>query len=177
MAREGIEQATSRALAAELGVATGSLWHYFASFDAVLAEAAGEVVRRTDERIDRGARGRRGLALLEALLHEMLPLEAETRDEAHVVVAFWGRIAARRVALRPDGTGDWDELMRRALAEAVEDGELVAGTPVALVLELLRAVVNAQQVAEVLAPEGLPAAAHRRVAEACIAPWRTAALD
>ncbi len=81
---------SSRAVAKELGVATGSLWHYFDGFDDVVRAAAAEVTRRTDERIAAATDGLRGLTRLRALMGEVLPVDERTRTEAHVVVGFWG---------------------------------------------------------------------------------------
>jgi DNA-binding transcriptional regulator YbjK len=49
-ARDGHDGVNSRAVARELGVAVGSLWHYFDGFDDVI-RAAAEVTRRTEDRI------------------------------------------------------------------------------------------------------------------------------
>src|SRR5689334_14842717 len=91
VARKGLPAATSRAIAAELGVGTGALWHYFDGFDAVTAAAYQRVFERTNIRIDGAATGLRGLAATEAVMREILPLGKETLDEAQVVVGFWGR--------------------------------------------------------------------------------------
>ncbi|WP_136035382.1 TetR/AcrR family transcriptional regulator [Microbacterium sp. K35] len=171
-ARDGHESVSSRAVAKELGVATGSLWHYFDGFDDVVRAAAAEVTRRTDQRIAEATAGLRGLARLDALMREVLPVDERTRTEAHVVVGFWGRLAT--LAPAPDAASPtlatWQDSICEALQEAVDDGELRPQTPTAAVMALLRSITYGQQIVEVTEPQ--PAAAHLAVLDGILAPWR-----
>ena len=155
-ARDGHEAVSSRAVAKELGVATGSLWHYFDGFDDVIRAAAAEITRRTDERIRSVTAGLRGLTRLDALMREVLPVEAETRTEACVVVGFWGRLAT--LASSPDAgsptLATWQDRISEAIDEAIVDGELSAATPKQAVMSLLRSITYGQQVLEVTEPRG-----------------------
>lgn len=171
-ARDGHENVSSRAVAKELGVATGSLWHYYEGFDDVIRAAAAEVTRRTAERIAAATSGLRGLPRLDALMREVLPIDQRTRTEAHVVVGFWGRLAT--VAPTPDAgaptLATWQDSIRDALAEAITDGALRSEVPVDALIALLRAVTYGQQVVEVTEPQD--ASAHLAVLESILAPWR-----
>jgi AcrR family transcriptional regulator len=172
-ARDGHESVSSRAVAKELGVATGSLWHYFDGFDDVVRAAAAEVTRRTDARIADATVGLRGLPRLHALMREVLPVDERTRSEARVVVGFWGRVAT--LAAAPDAgaptLATWQDSIREALEEAVADGELRADTPQDAVMALLRSITYGQQVVEVTEPQ--PEAAHLAVLDGILAPWLT----
>ncbi|WP_091231244.1 TetR/AcrR family transcriptional regulator [Microbacterium sp. 3J1] len=172
-ARDGHENVSSRAVAKELGVATGALWHYFDGFDDVVRAAAAEVTRRTDERIAAATTGLRGLARLDALMREVLPVDDRTRTEARVVVGFWGRLAA--IAPVPDAgaptLATWQESIREALSEAIADGALRPDTPIDALIALLRAITYGQQVVEVTEPQD--AASHLAVLESILSPWRT----
>lgn len=171
-ARDGHESVSSRAVAKELGVATGSLWHYFDGFDDVVRAAAAEVTRRTDERIAAATTGLRGLARLRALMGEVLPVDERTRTEAHVVVGFWGRLAT--LAPAPDAgaptLATWQDSIRETLDEAATDGELRPDTPTGDLLALLRSITYGQQVVEVTEPQ--TPAAHLAVLDSILAPWR-----
>ena len=171
-ARDGHESVSSRAVAKELGIATGALWHYFDGFDDVVRAAAAEVTRRTDERITAATDGLRGLPRLEALMREVLPVDERTRTEARVVVGFWGRLAA--LAPTPDAgaptLATWQDRIHDALEEAVTDGELRPETPTGDLLALLRSITYGQQVVEVTEPQ--PPAAHLAVLDGILAPWR-----
>ncbi|MEV4666648.1 TetR/AcrR family transcriptional regulator [Microbacterium sp. LWO12-1.2] len=171
-ARDGHESVSSRAVAKELGVATGSLWHYFDGFDDVVRAAAAEVTRRTDARIADATDGLRGLPRLHALMREVLPVDERTRSEARVVVGFWGRVAT--LASTPDAgaptLATWQDSIRDALEEAVADGELRSDTPQDAVMALLRSITYGQQVVEVTEPQS--EAAHLAVLDSILAPWR-----
>ena len=171
-ARDGHDSVSSRAVAKELGIATGSLWHYFDGFDDVVRAAAAEVTRRTDERITAATAGLRGLDRLQALMREVLPIDDRTRTEAHVVVGFWGRLAT--LASTPDAAAPtlalWQESIRDALAEAVDDGELQSDTPREVLMTLVRSITYGQQVVEVTEPQS--AVAHLAVLDGILAPWR-----
>lgn len=171
-ARDGHEAVSSRAVAKELGVATGSLWHYFDGFDDVVRAAAVEITRRTDERIRSVTTGLRGLSRLDALMREVLPVDAETRTEAYVVVGFWGRLAT--LASDPEAgsptRATWQNGISEAIDEAVADGELSPTTPKHAVMSLLRSITYGQQVLEVTEPRG--ADAHLAVLDSILAPWR-----
>ncbi len=171
-ARDGHEAVSSRAVAKELGVATGSRWHYFDGFEDVIRSAAAEITRRTDERIRSVTTGLRGLNRLDALMREVLPVEAETRTEAYVVVGFWGRLTT--LASSPDAgsptLATWQDGISEALDEAVADGELTAATPKQAVMSLLRSITYGQQVLEVTEPRG--AEAHLAVLDSILSPWR-----
>lgn len=171
-ARDGHDSVSSRAVAKELGIATGSLWHYYDGFDDVVRAAAAEVTRRTDERIAEATEGLRGLPKLHALMREVLPIDERTRTEAHVVVGFWGRLAT--LASTPDAGAPtlvtWQDSIRAALDEAIADGELRADTATATVMTLLRSITYGQQVVEVTAPQ--TAAAHLAVLDSILTPWR-----
>ncbi|GAA0484051.1 TetR family transcriptional regulator [Paractinoplanes deccanensis] len=177
VARKGLPAATSRAIAAELGVGTGALWHYFDGFDAVTAAAYQRVFERTNERIAGASTGRRGLAALDAMMREILPLEKETLDEAQVVVGFWGRLAAndKLSAGEADVSELWGGRLRTHLHEAVEDGDLVRGTPVDGIVDLLLSLAIGQQVHAVMGTPLTAPARQLALIEHCLAPWRPAA--
>ncbi|MEU8819547.1 TetR family transcriptional regulator C-terminal domain-containing protein [Actinoplanes sp. NPDC048796] len=174
VARKGLPAATSRAIATELGVGTGALWHYFDGFDAVTAAAYQRVFERTNERIAGASTGLRGLAAVDAMMREILPLAKETLDEAQVVVGFWGRLAANETlsAAEADVSDHWGGRLGHHLREAVDDGELTAGTPVDGIVDLLLSIAVGQQVHAVMATPLMDPARQLALIEQCLAPWR-----
>jgi AcrR family transcriptional regulator len=174
VAREGLAGAGSRAIAAELGVGAGALWHYFDSLDSVVSAACQRVLEQVDVRIAAAAQGRRGLAAIDATLGEILPLSGETRDEAEVMIGFWGRMAVSR---RPgpaatEALTRWGDLVRRHLTEAVEDGELRPDVPVASLADVLLSVAIGQQVHAVLASPTAGRDFQLALIDHCLSPWR-----
>lgn len=174
VARDGAAAATSRAVASELGVATGALWHYFSGFDEMLHAAFERVYANTADRIRRATDGRRGLEAVEAALREMLPLDAGTQDEATVVVAFWGRVATAPALgqVLSQVEDDWRAMLTGHLREAIDDESLRADAPVPEIVDTLLALTTAEQIEHVVRTSiGAPARQWTLVQHA-LAPWR-----
>jgi len=152
VAREGAAAATSRAIAAELGVATGGLWHYFDDFDQVLLAAFQRVYANTTDRIRAAIGESTGMAAVEAALREMLPLDPTTQQEAAVVVAFFGRVAGQPALGRvvSDVEADWRGVLTGHMHEAIDRGELRRGIPVDEIVDTLLALTAAQQIEHVV---------------------------
>ncbi|MCU1405954.1 MAG: putative TetR-family transcriptional regulator [Glaciihabitans sp.] len=171
--RDGLESATSRAIALELGVATGALWHYFPNFDAVLRAAFDTVFTRTNERIGVATDGLEGLDGLRSMMREILPLTRETQDEARIVVSFWGRVASSEdLATQQANVGEvWRELMAGFINAAITAGQLRPDTPVIDLVDLLSSISTGQQV-EFVTRSAL-GGEQRQLAllEHCLRPW------
>lgn len=88
--REGLDGARLRDVARAANVTTGAVTHYFDSKDAVLEAALAEIVRRILEKQSEIA----GTASLVDLASAFLPLDAASRSEWRVWLAFWGRAIA-----------------------------------------------------------------------------------
>jgi AcrR family transcriptional regulator len=176
VARDGAAAATSRSVAAELGAATGALWHYFSDFDEMLLAAFERVYENTTRRISAAVGDSRGVAALEASLHEMLPLDAETQSEATVVVAFWGRVAnfPELGQVLSQVEAEWRAMLLGQIADGVERGEFRADIPAEDVADTLLALTTAVQIEHVVrTPLGKPVSQWRLVQHA-LSPWRIA---
>ncbi|WNV89552.1 TetR family transcriptional regulator C-terminal domain-containing protein [Umezawaea sp. Da 62-37] len=160
--REGVEQASLRNVAEEAGLAIGSVRHYFDSHDELLVFALRELEDRVEVRIRAGAE--RILAaessaerrpLVEALLGELLPLDADRRDEAVIWLAFV-TAARTRPSLRPSALRLHEGLrmiVGRILARAAEFGALPDGMVVDVETERLAALIDGLAVNAVLQPD------------------------
>ncbi|MEU0478897.1 TetR family transcriptional regulator [Streptosporangium sp. NPDC006013] len=89
--REGIEAATTRAIAKEAGYSNGVLTHYFADKDDIMLSALRSSHRRIVERLRGKLAGLNGLAALRELLLDNLPLDEERTRESGLEVGFWSR--------------------------------------------------------------------------------------
>ena len=104
---EGIEGLSLRKVAAEAGLNIGSVRHFFDGHEDLLAAAAEEAGDRMGRRLAhhpvdglRGLAGAEALDALQALVEEVLPVDAERRDESIVVLELI--LAARtRPVFRP----------------------------------------------------------------------------
>jgi AcrR family transcriptional regulator len=126
VAREGFEGMTMRAVAAESGLSYGSLFHYFDSKDDLLVEAVRHLTTRQAQRVNAFSSRERGLRALEQLLMDDVLVDADTRDESVVWLAFLYRAALERpfAVLYRELIDGWLKRIRQMLEEAVEDGEL-----------------------------------------------------
>lgn len=98
--RDGYAAVSVRTVAAETGMSTGALRHYFASQDELVAFAMASLMERARARVmEAGARATDFEGVL-ALLEEVLPLDAQRQAESEVWLAF---VAASRTdpSLRP----------------------------------------------------------------------------
>ncbi|HEY9410863.1 MAG TPA: TetR family transcriptional regulator C-terminal domain-containing protein [Jiangellaceae bacterium] len=91
IARDGLEGASVRRVAQEAGLSTGSLRHYFTSQSELLSFALERVGERLDERIHALEPRPDQRRHVQAMVEEMLPLDAERRAECEVWLAFTAR--------------------------------------------------------------------------------------
>ncbi len=129
--RDGIDAATTRAIAKEAGYSNGVLAHYFADKDEILLSALRQSHQRIRERLTGKVEGASGLAALRELLLDNLPLDAERTQESRLEVSFWSRsLASERLA--GVQRAEADELraaVRELLGQARTAGELRGDHP------------------------------------------------
>jgi AcrR family transcriptional regulator len=164
IARDGLDGASVRRVAAEAGSSTTVVTHYFADKQALLAAAVEDAYAAVTGRMAAHVEaGPGGLPTLRAVLLEALPLDAGRAGEARVWMAFWSA-ASTRPALREvqrAGYREWRELVARVLEEAVERGQVVADVDATSVGEQLMCLVDGLLMQATLEPQRLPA--HRQV--------------
>lgn len=91
--RQGLSGATMRDIATEAGFANGALKPYFTSKSDLLSATYMHVFDATNRRVEQATLGLSGLAALQAFAQEVLPVDDDLRDEARVVLSFWGEVA------------------------------------------------------------------------------------
>ncbi|GAA4911533.1 TetR/AcrR family transcriptional regulator [Nesterenkonia rhizosphaerae] len=173
--RDGFEKASSRALAAELGVASGALWHYFDGFDEVLLRAFQQSFANTNARIKAKIGDRSGLAALIAMLEELFPQSKTTHDEAYVALGFWGRVPGRP-QLRESQLSierQWHQTITGMLTEAAASGELLPGTPADDIADTLLVLTTGYQVEHVLHTPVAQPSRQWSVVRHCLRAWMT----
>lgn len=153
--RDGLEQASLRNVAAEAGLAIGSVRHYFAGHTELMVFAmramSDRVSRRLLGHVEDLQKDRRAAAV--AMLCELLPLDDRRRDEATVWLAF--AMAARtRPELRPHAR-EVDDGMRRLVARVLEGARVIADIP--LETDRLCALIDGLTVQAVLQPDRMDA--------------------
>lgn len=97
--RQGLEDVSLRHVAAEAGVSTGLVQHYFASKDEMLLFALDTLNQRVSQRVAARVAALPNpdapRSLVRTVLLEMLPLDQERRDDAVVGFAFLAQAAVR----------------------------------------------------------------------------------
>ena len=99
VATEGVHGATVRAIAAEAGVSTGYLTHYFEDKHRLMVELLRHTNSRSARRVLKAAGRGPAFERLRAAIEAVLPLDAERRRAWQVWVAVWS------VATPPDELG------------------------------------------------------------------------
>lgn len=125
--RDGLEAVTLRGVSAEAGWSTGALNHYFGDKESLLLFAFQITADRVGRRLAAAAEAvNEPIELVRTMLTCGLPLDAERRAEVRVWFAFLGLALTRPVLARAqrDAYRTWREMVRRALAEAQERGQL-----------------------------------------------------
>src|SRR3954451_20918410 len=89
VAAQGIHGATVRAIAAEAGVSTGFITHYFEDKQQLILEALRRTNEQAAKRVLAATRKGTGLAALGAAVEAVLPLDPARRRQWHVWVAVW----------------------------------------------------------------------------------------
>ncbi|MEU7856555.1 TetR/AcrR family transcriptional regulator [Nonomuraea sp. NPDC049141] len=142
--RDGIDAATTRAIAKEAGYSNGVLAHYFADKDEILLSALRQSHQRIRERLTRKIEGVTGLAALRELLLDNLPLDAERTQETRLEVSFWSRsLASEHLAeVQRAEAAELRTAVRRLLGEARVAGELATDENLDDVAERLLALVD-----------------------------------
>ncbi|WP_189545046.1 TetR/AcrR family transcriptional regulator [Streptomyces gelaticus] len=136
LADKGFGGLTLRAVAAEMGVSTGMLMHYFPAKRALIAHALDLLEKRTAER-PRRERPAEGLATVRAMLLDILPLTADDTARNRIWVSSWD------LALADDGLAtdqaDRYTRMRSALRPHLEAARGLGELPAAADPEQLAA--------------------------------------
>ena len=142
--RDGLDAATTRAIAKEAGYSNGVLAHYFADKDEILLSALRQSHQRIRERITRKVEGVTGLAALRELLLDNLPLDGERTQETRLEVSFWSRsLASERLAeVQRAEAEELRSAVHRLLADARAAGELTTDENLDDLTEHLLALVD-----------------------------------
>ncbi|WP_214410958.1 TetR/AcrR family transcriptional regulator [Sphaerisporangium fuscum] len=156
--REGIDAATTRAIAKEAGYSNGVLTHYFADKDEILLSALRSSHRRIVHRLKNKLTGHTGLSALREVLLDNLPLDEERTQETALEVGFWGRSLAGGTLLevQREEAAELRYLVRTLLDAAEAAGEISTGEDLDDVTERLLALVDGLSVHRLLYPDRLP---------------------
>jgi AcrR family transcriptional regulator len=128
IARNGLAGTTLALVAEESGWSIGSIRHYFPNKDELVASALWRVGERVDDRIRHRTAGGMTMNDLRITATELLPLDADRREDALVHLAFMAQAAV--VPALADAAESAAQRLQEPLAariaHAVQAGELPA---------------------------------------------------
>ncbi|GAA0967220.1 TetR/AcrR family transcriptional regulator [Acrocarpospora macrocephala] len=152
--RDGIEAATTRAIAKEAGYSNGVLTHYFTDKDDILLSALQSSHRRITARLTAKLAGRTGLTALREVLLDNLPLDEERVQETGLEIGFWARSISSPALLQVqrEEAADLRRLIRTLLQSARDTGELTTQDNLDDITERLLALVDGLSVHRLLYP-------------------------
>ncbi|MEO3861367.1 TetR family transcriptional regulator C-terminal domain-containing protein [Acrocarpospora sp. B8E8] len=152
--RDGIEAATTRAIAKEAGYSNGVLTHYFTDKDDILLSALQSSHRRITARLTAKLAGRTGLTALREVLLDNLPLDEERVQETGLEIGFWARSISSPALLQVqrEEAADLRRLIRTLLQSARDTGELTTQENLDDITERLLALVDGLSVHRLLYP-------------------------
>ena len=178
VAERGLDAVTMREISAALGVANGSLAHYFPGRDAIVEAAFRLVVDTADARVDTRVAGLTGVAALRALCHEVLPLDGPRLLEARAVVAFRQRalVDAGLAAVVVEAVAGWRRRIGSFLRDGRRAGEVVSPFPDEVLTEQVLSLISGAQDLAVLTPGATRARLQAQVLEAFLAGLAPAGL-
>jgi TetR/AcrR family transcriptional repressor of bet genes len=122
VAEAGLEHTTLRTVAARHGCTKGMVQHYFTDKDELLLAALSYIEDQCEARLPDEASGMSGLALLQARLGALLPVNDELLDEWRVRLAF-----ITLAGQSEERQGAHQSLGLKLLRQAQRDGELKKG--------------------------------------------------
>jgi AcrR family transcriptional regulator len=144
IAAEGIQAATVRRIAAEVGCTTGLVTHYFAEKDELVIGALHQVYSVSAERMLAIVRQASGMEALRAVLMVALPLTSARRREWRVWLSFWG-VAWTSAALSAEHRNHyevWRGFIHHALRDATRLGQTRPGLDLREATDRLVALVD-----------------------------------
>ncbi|NYF56091.1 TetR/AcrR family transcriptional regulator [Micromonospora purpureochromogenes] len=125
LAARGFGGLTLRAVAAQMGVSTGLLTHYFPDKRSLIRHAVDVAERRAQQRT-RHSSEQEGLPALRSALLDVLPLTPESGAMSRVWVGYWdGALADEDLGMNQQRRyARWRAALREHIAAARRDGEV-----------------------------------------------------
>ncbi|HTZ25025.1 MAG TPA: TetR/AcrR family transcriptional regulator [Streptosporangiaceae bacterium] len=159
IARNGLGATTLADVAEESGWSIGSIRHYFPNKDELIAAALWRVGERVDDRIRRRTAGGMTVKDLRTAAIELLPLDADGRQDSVVYLAFLAQVAVvPALAGAAEGAAQrLQEPLAERIAYAIQAGELPAGLDAEQAAARLRVLLDGLRVQLVTTPRHAPA--------------------
>jgi AcrR family transcriptional regulator len=157
VARDGLEKATVRVIAAETGWSTGVLQHYFSDKDEMMVSALRLMYERIAARGEQLLEGLTGITALQELVLENLPLDDQRELETKFLMNYWSRVIREGDGVpRPERRGpQLIDTLSDLAREGQEAGEIRSDDAPEDVAERLLALIDGFSLHTLLDPQRL----------------------
>lgn len=157
VARDGLEKATVRVIAAETGWSTGVLQHYFADKDEMMVSALRLMYERISARGEQLLEGLTGITALQELVLENLPLDDQRELETKFLMNYWSRVIREGDGVpRPERRGpQLIDTLSDLVREGQDAGEIRSDEAPEDVAERLLALIDGFSLHTLLDPQRL----------------------
>ncbi|MDQ2837638.1 MAG: TetR/AcrR family transcriptional regulator [Actinomycetota bacterium] len=127
----GLDAATMREIAAAAGFANGALKHYFPSKDVIIEATYQRALGFMNDHVAQAVGDRRGLAALQVLCRETLPIDQERANAGRVLLAFWATSLSHPQLYEAyrEHLKAWRAVLRKYLRQGRQDGDILTRTP------------------------------------------------
>lgn len=161
--RGGFEAATMAAIAHEAGYANGAIKPYFATKHDLLLAIFDHVYDQTTQRATLVSAGLHGLDALRAYCREIMPLSADTIDEARVIIPFWHHALTdpALVERHEAALTTWRAALARHLADARKTGHVDSRINNRRLVELILTTLHGSQITALLTTTNARSLAHQ----------------
>ncbi|MGO9451375.1 MAG: TetR/AcrR family transcriptional regulator [Candidatus Binataceae bacterium] len=179
IAREGIDAATVRRIAAEIGSTTGVVVHYFRDKDEIILAALQRACDAVTGRIRSRSNHKSALEALREAIIDALPLGEQSVMEWKVWMNFWGlSLTSARLAQEQDRRYDvWRGIMRGLLERAQRKGEIRPDAGLPRVVDHMIALIDGLGIQAILEPARMKPERIRAVVDNYIATLRASTSD
>jgi AcrR family transcriptional regulator len=154
IARDGMDRATIRSIAAETGWSSGVLAHYFADKDDILGSALRLAYDRIRARWDHKLDGLAGIDALYELVLDNLPLDDERELETKFLMNYWSRELRGGVGV-PRRSPTLIELLTTLARDGQHAGEISRDEPPEDIAERLLGLIDGFSLHALLDPQRL----------------------
>jgi AcrR family transcriptional regulator len=169
--RVGVENATLRDIADDLGCSIGSLVHYFRNKDDLIGFAFQQVSQHAFAGIEEAAaKAKPGLERLRISLERLLPSGSGRQAGTLVSLSFWGHAATnpRLATIHRTAYAQWRGIVRKYLKEAIAEGQIADDIDLDATGAALISLVDGLLVAQTLEPQRFPKTMPKKVLNAML---------
>ena len=179
IAKEGLDAATVRRIAVEIGATTGVVVHYFRDKDEIILAALQRACDAVTGRMRSHSNHKSALETLREAIIEALPLEEQSVMEWRVWMNFWGQsLTSAKLTQEQDRRYDvWRKIMRGLLERAQRKGELRADADLPQISDHLIALIDGLGMQAILEPARMKPERIRAVVDNYLAILRASTTD